>query len=327
MSVTRMALRASVCLAFMIAIVPAVFGADTTKKKQSNPIAGRYLYVVDGGGGLTKFDTVTGKSAIRIDLGTRTGALKIPPARGKGAQDGCLASQAVYDRATARFYTVVAKQYQAGADGTKDFEVLAFTIPGVELAGHWSAGDHINEDSGRPMIESVAAGRKPTIVAANAAPNVETKLDVVALGLSEQPFENRIIERSGDVVLLDLLSGDSQKGIGLETAHLQTKKLVPLPRLADFIHLTPGGRYVVAKRMDGVEFEVYDTKTGAKVKTVTAPKGFEMNEFLAIAPTGKIVFNAGGGFRLVDLGMRFANVPVTGIGGKDNCLSFFFASE
>lgn len=319
MHTARRVLLAAVCATFAI-------GADTTTKSQTTPWAGRYFYVVDGGGGLTKLDTVTAKRVVRFDLGTRTGALKIPPTTGPGAQDGCLASQAVYDHAMARFYTVVAKQYRAAADGTKDFDVLAFSIPGVQLVGHWPAGEHVNADS-EPQIESVAADGKPTIVAANAVPPREAKLDTVALGLTKQPFENKIVERSGDVVLLDLLSGDSEKGIQLAVAHLHAKKLVRLPLLSGFIHLTPGGADVVAKRTDSNQFEVYAAKTGAKVKTVTAPRGFGADNFLAIAPTGRILFNDGEGFRLIDLGMRFPNVSVTGNGENHNCLSFFFASQ
>ena len=321
---TRTIVRTAVCLA-VIATSPVVFAADTAKEiKAAAPVPGRYMYAVDGGGGLTKFDSVTGRRVVRYDLEARTGELKIPPTSGKGAPDGCLASQALYDRASGRFYTVVAKQYQAKADGTKDFEALAFTVPGLRLAGHWPAGDNVNAEN-EPKIESVV-GEKPRVV--DDAHAAETKLDTVALGLSAQPFENRIMERTGSVVLLDLLAGDSNGGIRMAVAQLKAKKLVKqLPPLSGFLHLTPGGGYLVAKREDADAFEVYDVNTGKKVKSVAAPKGLAVSEFLAIAPSGSVVFNAGEGFQIVKLGMTFPNVAVTGTKAPSACLSVFFANK
>ena len=43
------------------------------------------------------------------------------------------------------------------ADGTKDFRVLAFTVPGIQLAGQWSAGKNVNDEE-EPYINSVANG-------------------------------------------------------------------------------------------------------------------------------------------------------------------------
>lgn len=296
-----------------------IFSAEPS----ANP--GRFLYVVDAGGGITKLDTVLEKKIFSYDLASRTGKLKIPPTAGPGAPDGCLASQAVYDPAAGRFYTVVAEQYHMKADGTKDFRVLAFTVPGIQLAGQWSAGKNVNDEE-EPYINSVANGDVKVI-----SPNDrvrQTTLDVSNLEPLKKQLQNRILETSGDSILINLL-GSNDGGFSIAVAHPRAKTLAQFATLpgtdSSSVHLTPDGAFVVVARSDG-SVALYSAKTAQMSKEIPGVKS-EINHFLAISPSGKAIFNAET-FRFVNLGLTFPNVRVVDSRSSESCgLPFFFADK
>lgn len=293
--------------------------------------AGRYLYLVDAGGGITKLDTMAERKIFHYELGDRTGKLKIPPTSGPGALDGCLASQAIYDRAAGRFYTVAAQQYRMKQGGTKDFQVLSFTVPGVRLAGHWPTGKDAHWDE-PPYLESVIDGTPKVIAAEDRAE--QRKLDVSSFAPHNTQLQNRILESSGDSILLYLFGGDSA-GVKIGVAHKKTKTLVELPQLAEThdsrgrntpgsaAHLTPGGQFVLVEYADRVE--LFDATTGRVLKDVS--KGPSKDKSLvAISPNGRLVFSEEMNYGFVDLSMKFPNVEVVDR-LRDTCGGWFFSDK
>ena len=279
---------------------------------------GRFLYVLNGGAQLEKYDSVSGKKLASYELASRTGELKLVPSEGPGAMDGCLAYQAIYVPAAARFYTVVPEQYRDKSGGTKDYRVLAFTVPGVHLVQQIGAGKDLGF---APQIESIV--NKQPRFASPESPPPQVQLDISGFVPTKSQIGNQILERSGDSILLRLF--DAEEGsLSIGVAHLASKMLTRLPEMAGLhiagVHLTPGGSDVLVQQ--GKVLTIYDANKGVKQKDVSSLE-VAGSFFLAISPNGKAIYHSDSGFKFIDLGMRFQNTPVTG--REQTCLAFFFA--
>lgn len=266
----------------------------------SAPATGRYLYVLNCEAQLDKLDTVTGRKVTSYDLAKRTPLVpKIV-----GSLDGCLAYQVRYDAATALFYTVVPKQVQSKADGTKDYRVLAFTVPLIRFAKQLPGGKDLAEP---PLLDDLVRGPVVRPDSTRLA-----KLDVSTLAAENRQTQNQVLESSGDSFLLRLFTADPQELV-LAVADTRAKRLTRLQAVpattALKVHLAPGGGYVLVEESGTDRLAIFDAKTGLKVKEVTGA-GVGAQYFLAIAPNGKAVYHSGDMFRFVNLGLRLPSVPV-----------------
>jgi hypothetical protein len=103
-------------------------------------------------------------------------------------------------------HIVIPEQYQSKADGTKDYKVAAFTIPGLRFVKQTPAGRKA-EDT--PYPESVAKGRAKVLSQLEDL-GLQTKLDVSAIAADGQQRQNRILKSSGSTFLLDLSMANSR---------------------------------------------------------------------------------------------------------------------
>lgn len=97
------------------------------------PAARTFLYVLDCGGILHKFDAATGKPIARTDLSQKTNLI---PSHGDIAGstiEGCAANGAVYSEATNTFATLSPTTGSADERGQQRYRLLRFHLPELEL--------------------------------------------------------------------------------------------------------------------------------------------------------------------------------------------------
>ena len=281
----------------------------------SQTAAGRYLYVVGCGAVVDKLDTAKDQKIDSYDLATRTGKERLVP-QVKGTLDGCLAYQAAYDAAASVFYTVVPIESESKPDGTKDYRVLVFSVPQVELVRSINGVENVGDP---PHLE-IGAGESVKIVNASGwAPRTTLDLSTFAPDLKAIP--NQILEASGEKVLLRIFAANPNELI-IAVADRKSKTLVRLQSvpstLAPDVHLVPGGADVLVEEIGRNagratktgKLMLYDSETGRAVKDFSDPHVKELY-FLALSPTGKAIYHSGNTYWFIDLGQRFVPVPVT----------------
>src|ERR1700690_2362171 len=106
-------------------------------------VAGRFLYVIGCDAHVDKLDTVAERKVKTFNLAAQTGKEALIPVV-PGALDSCLASQALYDSRNSVFSTAVPVTNDPKADGTKDYRVLTFSVPSMNLVKQVSAGENLN---------------------------------------------------------------------------------------------------------------------------------------------------------------------------------------
>ncbi len=291
-----------------------IFASLPTIALQAQAVtAGRFLYVISCDARVDKLDTITGRKVETYDLAKRTGKASLIPTV-QGTMDSCLASQAVYDRATSSFSTVVPVTNEAKADGTKDYRVLRFSVPGLELVKQESAGESLDAP---PHLE-LQSGSLKILRASDWTP--QANLDLSTYGPDKLRIPNQILESSGDRFLLRLFTADD-KALVLAVADRKGKNLVRLQGLpttvAPSAHLAPGGSYVLVEETGTGEkpekagrLVLIDALSG-KVRKQFSDAHIKDLYFLAISPTGRVVYHASDNYWFLDLGTTFAFVPVS----------------
>ncbi len=263
----------------------------------------RTLYRALCDGRVETVDTVTARTRT-VDLAPK---LRVAPVRGvaKATFDGCLLNQAVYVAAARRFYSVVPDAATTRDDGTTDYRVLGFAVPGLRPSGVVKRFPNQTE----PPRIAVVAGR---VVA---APDAATALDLSGFD-RDRATRNQRIEASGSRVLLRLFDGDA---LVLAVADVRAKTVVRLRGVvattALNAHLAPGGEQVYVEAVDAKAVKTgtaatYDARTGTRLLTLTDPRIASM-AFVAVAPMGKAVYATDAKVALIGLGTRFTADPVT----------------
>jgi hypothetical protein len=293
--------------------------------------AGQFLYVVTCDARVDKLDTITGRKMETYDLAKRTGKESLVPVVGgaQGALDSCLASQSVYDRAASTFSTVVPISNEPKADGTKDYRVLSFSVPRMELVKQDRGGESLDAP---PHLE-LQSGTLKILKPSEWMP--QTSLDLSAYGPDKTQTPNQILESSGDRALLRLFTADD-KELLLAVADRNTQKLVRLQgvptTVAPCVHIVPGGGHVLIEETGTGD---KPGKTGRLVlfDALTGKQQKELNDshikdlyFLAVSPTGRVIYHSNDNYWFVHLKMKFASAPVSRPISK-GYPDFFFASK
>ena len=314
--------RFAPALLLMLALPPSSF------LKGQPARAGRFLYVISCDDRVDKLDTVAGRKVETYDLAKRTGMDSLIPVV-QGALDSCLASQAVYDRTASMFSTAVPITNEPKSDGTKDYRVLSFSVPGMELVKQQSGGESLDAP---PHLE-LQSGTLKILKPSDWMP--QTDLDLSSYGADKIRTPNQILESSGDRTLLRLFTADD-KQLVLAVADRKTQKLVRLQgvptTVAPDVHIAPGGGSVLVEETGTGE---KPEKTGRLVvlDAVTGKSQKELNDshikdlyFLAVSPTGRVVYHASDNYWFLDLRMKFAPEPVSRPISRGSP-AFFFADK
>jgi len=273
---------------------------------------GQFLYVIGCDAQVDKLDTLAGQKVRTYDLAKQTGKEVLIPVV-HGALDSCLASQAVYDSKTSVFSTAVPATNDPKADGTKDYRVLSFSVPGIELVKHVAGGENMKGPPHLELQSGILKIQKPWEW------TPQTDLDLGAYGPEKKQTANQILESSGDRVLLRLFAGDD-KQLVLAVADRKTQKLVQLEgvpsAVAPSVHLAPGGGYVLVEETGSGEkpektgkLALFDGTTGKQLKEFRDAHIKDLY-FLAVAPTGRAIYHASDRYWFVDLKIKFGQSPV-----------------
>jgi hypothetical protein len=291
-------------------------------------IQGRFLYVISCDARVDKLDTITGRKMETYDLAKRTGKESLVPIV-QGALDSCLASQAVFDRTASMFSTVVPISNEPKADGTKDYRVLSFSVPRMELVKQEHGGESLDAP---PHLE-LQSGTLKILKSSEWMP--QTSLDLSAYGPDKTQTPNQILESSGDRALLRLFTADD-KQLVLAVADRKTQKLVRLQgvptTVAPSVHIVPGGGHVLIEETgtgDKPEktgrLVLFDAVTGKEQKAVNDSHIKDLY-FLAVSPTGRVVYHSNDNYWFVHLKMKFAPALVSRPISK-GYPAFFFANK
>jgi hypothetical protein len=277
----------------------------------------RYLYVVTCDARVDKLDTTTDRKIGAYELAQRTGnQTLIPPV--VGTLDGCLAYQAVYDPKASIFRTVVPVEVQPKADGTKDYRVLAFSVPDLQWLNTASAGTNLDAP---PRVEGETAGPP------------QTDLDLSAFTPDRTAIPNQILESSAEKVLLRIFTAnpsDLMLAVADRRSHTLVRLQSVVPTVAPAVHLAPGGEVVLVEETEAGgshpakngKLSLYDAKTGSRIQEFSDPHIKELY-FLTISPTGKAIYHSGETYWFLDLGKTFPVDAVTRVGPGDSPAMFF----
>ncbi len=276
---------------------------------------GQYGYAVGCDARVDKLDTLAERKIETFDLALRTGNRRIIPQMQEGL-DGCLAYQAVYDPRASLFYTIVPLQARVTPDGTKDYRVLAFSVPDMKLARKLPGGNSLADP---PHLQM---GTRKQVMVVNAARwSPRTDLDLRSFAPDRAAIPNQILETSGAFALLRLFVADPNELV-LAVADSRSRTVVRLRELPSTIapgaHLSPGGGAVLAEETapNGSSaaktgrLVLFDATTGSRIADFMDSQIKDL-AFLAISPTGRAIYHSGDAYRFVNLGTSFLDVPVT----------------
>jgi hypothetical protein len=289
-------------------------------------VTGRFLYVIGCDAHVDKLDTVAARKLKSFNLAAQTGKEALIPVL-PGPLDSCLASQALYDSRNSVFSTAVPVTNDPKADGTKDYRVLTFSVPSMNLVKQVSAGENLDAP---PHLE-FQAGALKIVKPADWTP--QTDIDLAGFAAQKKQIPNQILETSGDRALLRLLTADGPPLV-LAVADRNTLSLVRLQdvpvTVAGRVHLAPGGGAALVEETDTAnrptgKLVIFNTTSGKRQKELTVSAIANLY-FLAISPTGRVVYHKDDSYRFVNLKMTFGSSPVERPIGKE-IPPLFFANE
>ena len=295
---------------------------------QTQAAGPRYLYVVTCDARVDKLDTLTGRKIGSYDLGQASGSPPLIPSV-DGGLDGCLAYEAQLDTAALTFYLVAPVQAAIKPDGTKDYRILGFSIPSIQMVKNMPAGSSVTE----PPHLDLGPGGVPRIAAAPET-RPPADVDLSAYAPNREKLGNQIIESSGDRALLRIFTADP-KELKLAVADTKLKTLVTLestpPTTARNVHLSPEGAVVLIEATEGSPpkktgaLVLFDGITGKRVREIAVPAARDQY-FLAISPNGKAIYHSGDAYSFVDLHREFA-IQLVRHALDSNYPAFFFADR
>jgi hypothetical protein len=276
---------------------------------RQEPSVPRYAYVVTCDARVDKLDTGAGRKEASYDLAASALTAMLPA--GSRAIDGCLAYHPVIDADGTLLSFVSPTQPQANADGTRDYRLLSFSLPGMKLVKTLPAGASQTE---APHVEWTA-DRSPRVVPATES-QAATDIDLSAYAPNHEALRNQIVERSGDRILIRTFAARPDE-LRLAVVNTRAKKVVWLkslpPTTALFSHLAPGGAVVVIEVTQAGEktgtLALFDSETGNSIGE-TADGRARSQYFLAISPDGKGVYHSADDYSFVDLKRTFTGDSV-----------------
>ena len=270
--------------------------------------ATRYLYVLDGGAGLNKLDTVTGKRILTLSLDKRTDLI---PTRGifaDSAVDGCSTCGAVYLASENLMYTLSPTTGSYEEDDHQHFRLLSFRLPDFKFVNAVLLPDPASETllrvnrtgsveialdqhsyllSGKRVIAASDEGDNVLRILSStstAQPNMPPALDLTkyaAPGLApysdhalNKTLTYEAIERSGDAVLVRLLGPQGEAFAIIHTDSMRVTLLghAIATTLKD-VHLAPGGSAVLVREAFGKGGAVPFSKTTGRLQLFDTTDG------------------------------------------------------
>jgi hypothetical protein len=278
------------------------------------------------GATVDKLDTTADRKTTSYDLSKIPGAQSLVPSAA-GGLDGCLAYQAEYDSNASSFYTITPAQAGAKPDGTKDYRVLGFSIPAMQLIKNMPAGANLADP---PHLELGPNSALKVIPASEW--RATTDIDLSTYAPARQKLGNQLIERSGDHALLRIFAADPAT-LSLAVADTKSKTVVslqsPPQSTALNVHLAPGGAAVLIEETEPAgkhaktgKLILFDAATGRALGDFSGPHVRDQY-FLAIAPTGKAVYHSADLYSFIDLARTFAAAPVSRPSDSSNPAVFF----
>jgi hypothetical protein len=298
---------------FRRGLTPAAILLAVATGCQTQAAAPRYLYVVTCDARVDKLDTVAGRKMASYDLAKASGEQHLIPSAEAG-MDGCLAYQAQFDAAVSAFYLVAPVQASIKPDGTKDYRILSFSIPAIQLAKSMPAGSNLTDP---PHLELSSGGVPRTLAASEWRP--PTEIDLSTFAPSHERLGNQIIESSGDRALLRLFTADP-KELMLAVANTKSKTIAKLqstpPTTARNAHLSPGGDVVLTEVTEGAgqpkktgRLVLFDANTGRQIQEVSDPAARDQY-FLTVSPSGQAIYHSGETYSFVGLKGNFGTQAV-----------------
>jgi hypothetical protein len=287
----------------------------------------RYLYVLSCDARIGKLDTVLDRQVSSQALSAT--ALKkqvFPHVQENETIDGCLANYVVFDTKASVFYTVVPEQARLKADGTKDYQMVSFSVPGLAPVNVVPAGTALTE---APHLE-LGVGQPKVVPASEWSP--QTDLDVSTFAPQKQDLRNQILEESGSLVLLRVFTPNKDE-LALAVADQTAKSMVELKDVvltsARSVHLTPSGEAVWVEETDNAGAKtgnavLYDARTGREIKRFADSRVKTMS-FLAISPSGKAIYHSGSEYAFLSLGQKFSSGSVVRLLNANSYPPVFFA--
>jgi hypothetical protein len=269
------------------------------------PPAGRYLYRVTCDAEIARFDTVEKRRTDQYPLATRPGADGLIPVP-VGVLEVCLANGILFDPVASTFYTIVPTHLPRGDALELSYRLLSFSVPSITLTAQASAGNNLEHP---PRLE-LAAGQVRVV-----SPDqpLVTDIDLSGFAPEHHAVPNRIIESSGERVLLSL----SEKGtLVFAVADRRAKTLVRLQHIPrtdhNSIHLSPGGTVVLVEEISEPgrpapktgRLVIFDTGTGGIVKALYEPRIIGLF-YHGMSPTGVALYQDSKRDELISLGMTF----------------------
>ncbi len=299
---------------------------------QTQPPKLRYLYQLGCDGTLDKIDTVSRSKESQVDLATRTGKLAtIPRVQGNETFDGCLTYPPLYDAGRHLFYTAVPARAQVNEDGVRGYSILGFSLPELRLVKVISGG----KDSEDPPAYRI--NDQGEVQVGQAVENPSSVLPEQLDLSGYQPagiVHNTVLEGAGERFLLRIYlpSGAQEFAVADRSAKTVTVSEGLAASLKD-VHLTPGGKLVFAEESEASaqgmhrdgKLLIYNAKTGKKSKEIIDQR-LKQAYFLAVAPTGWVIYIAQGKYLFFDLGETFAADDAEPI-GANRSTSYFFADR
>jgi hypothetical protein len=303
-----------------------LFGAEACVHPR--PTAGRFFYEVSCEARLDRFDTVIQQKTSTYELAKRTGNIPLIPEM-SGPLEVCLANRTVFDAEASVFYTLVPSQARMRDDGTMNYEVLAFSIPGIALVKHMAAGENLE----RPLYLELSPQGDLRMIRTQ---TLRTTEDLSTFGPDHQDLSNTIVEMSGGHALLRVVGINGEPTIAV--ANEASKTLVRLrgaPRTTERnVHLTPGGTHVLVEEAIAIGSKVsktgrlwlYDADTGLIVNSFSDPH-IEKLYFRSISPNGRVLYDLLDAYWFLDLHRTFRAEVVTQSPDGDFPQPFLFFSD
>lgn len=319
------------------------------QKKGLTGATPRYLYILNCGAILQKFDILARHQLSTSNLAKYS---KLIPTHGDQANsvvDGCATYGAAYQADTSTLYTVVPTTGSIEEGAFRHYRILSFRLPSlapadvIELPGKYSEGEIpilktdrsaqvgvIEHDGYRRILHghlvpaNTISDPMDSYPSTSSALPPEVNLSSYRSANEASATNNSVpaytpVLRSGDIVLLQFLPAD--RGWLWAAANTRIHRLtrldLPFQTTNNSVYLIPGGDAAVAQEAhlnSGVpvttgRLALIDTGTGTITKTWTDP-AFAGKFILTITPQGDVVSFYGESTTLVPIGIHPSGEPV-----------------
>ncbi len=277
--------------------------------------ASETVYVVDCSGDVDVVASATAKLVRRVDFAARLPIPRRPGGSHATAPDNCLLNGALYVPRQHAFYSLVADHYSE----PQRFGIWRFTVP--DLVAH-EVQPPFADAGDLPVLRLAPDGSvKPESV-------TEQSIGTDITGYAGAKFFTATgdINRSDATVLVSLVApGQSGLAFGVaDTTHRSLTLLQRVPRTTErFVHLTPGGEFVLVETTTnaGAEAErtgtvtLFNATTGLPLRALADTRIVGRVLFVAITPAGYALYRKGPDYISVDLKQRFGTSAVTTASG------------